>query len=616
MDEQQSNPPSPASESKLQRRLIAAVLLVAAVGPFIRTLAFGFVYDDTWIAQHNLAIVGWKSLLTLWQHPYWTDAEGAQAGLYRPVQTALLAIIRNAGGGWPIWFHLYALLLHAITTLLVWRLLARATGRWPAALAALWFAVHPVHVEAVANISNSAEPLVALWTLALYFVFARVGDRISWRQALLAAMLFVLAMLSKESGAMSLPIALLAAEAWRVRRKAADPRAATESTHRPLHALWRRWQPAMVVAVIAIALIGLMRWIVLGTSVHGASMAAVGIEHMSALERIGAMLSLGPLVFGLLIWPRAQNPYYGPSSFPSGSGALVAATLTIVTLVLAVLGAVRLARQPKSPAGRDVRPLAAIGWTLLAFLPASNLLVATGQILAERTLYTPSIGVAMLLAWGMDRFATAMAQGQWLVSARPRAARMATAVGSVAVIAVCARLAALAQRGAAAWRTHRALIDQMIAADPRGYRGHYLLALELRRGQAVDSIAHEFATAYALYPRDPQLNFDYARFLLEHHQPAEAVHVARELMDDPRMRRDADAIAVFLEARGQTFGADSVLVVASRLYGVEPHPTLALYLGLAHEARAERGAALNAYRAGLRLAPGDSVLTAHVTKLQ
>jgi hypothetical protein len=197
-----------------------------------------------------------------------------------------------------------------------------------------------------------------------------------------------------------------------------------------------------------------------------------------------------------------------------------------------------------------------------------------------------------------------------------KATRVAMALGCVAIVAVCARFAGLAQRGAAVWRSHRALIDQMIAADPRDYRGHYLLALELRRGQAIDSIAREFATAYALYPRDPQLNFDYARFLLEHHQPAEAGRVARELMDDPRMRRDADAIAVFLESRGQTFGADSVLAAASRLYRVEPHPTLALYLGLAHEARAERGAALNAYRAGLRLAPGDSVLTAHATKLQ
>ena len=51
----------------------------------------------------------------------------------------------------------------------------------------------------------------------------------------------------------------------------------------------------------------------------------------------------------------------------------------------------------------DRRPLVAMGWVAIAFLPASNLLVPTGQLLAERTLYLPSVGVALLAAWGIDR---------------------------------------------------------------------------------------------------------------------------------------------------------------------------------------------------------------------
>jgi tetratricopeptide (TPR) repeat protein len=166
------------------------------------------------------------------------------------------------------------------------------------------------------------------------------------------------------------------------------------------------------------------------------------------------------------------------------------------------------------------------------------------------------------------------------------------------------------------WRSHRALIDQIIAADPRGYRGHYMLAVELGHGNARDSVAHEFSVAYRLYRKDPQVNLDYARFLLQHQQPAGALEVAQRLMDDSRMRNDADAIALYLESCGTAYGTDSVLVTASRLYRVRPHPTVALYLGLAHEARGERAAALDAYRAGLSLAPGDSVLSAHVAQVQ
>lgn len=591
--------------------MIASMLVLTAAASFARSLAFGFVYDDTWIVQHNPSIMGWRSLLTLWHHPYWMDQDGAQAGLYRPAHTAVLAIIGNAGGWWPLWFHLYAILLHAGITFLAWRMLARGVRRWPAALAALWFAVHPVHVEAVANISNTSELLVALWTLLLYFLFADVRERlVSWRQALLAASLFLLALLSKESGSMSLAIAVIAAIAWQPRREGTVNPSANET---PLWALLltlgRRWFRVAIAGAVSLAIVIISRSMVLGSSVTGASMAAVGIENMSALERAWSMFSLGPLIFGLLGWPHIQNPYYGPSSFPTGLHLALAASVTIVVLVLAIAGAIRLAR-------RDARPLAAIAWTLLAFLPASNLLVATGQILAERTLYVPSVGIAMLLAWGMDRLAIALARswGMWRV--RGETGRVLTAISGVAIVVVCVRFGVLAQRATGAWRSHRAVIEQMIAADPGGYRGHYLLALDLRRGKAADSTAREFANAYRLYARDPQLNFDYARFLLEWQQPAEAALVTRALMDDSRMRNDADAIRIYLEARGRAYGADSVLVAASRLYRRRPDPTSALYLGLAHEARGERAAALLAYRDGLRIAPNDSTLVARTAELE
>jgi protein O-mannosyl-transferase len=598
-------------------RLVPAALWIAAVIPFVRTLGFGFVYDDTWIVQYNREIIGWRSLLTLWRHPYWTDADGARAGLYRPIHTAFFAIIRNGVGGWPLWFHLYALLLHGAVTLLVWRMLSRGVRRWPAALAALWFAVHPIHVEAVANISNTAEPLAALWALGLYFVLARAASsELSWPRTLLAATLFLLAMLSKESGVMSLAIALLAAEAWRPAGETTTLLPAHAPTPPLVLTLWRQWHRLVIASVAMIAVAGTMRWTALGSSLDSASMAAIPIVHMSAAERVWKVISLGPALVSLLAWPRVPNAWYGPSYFPTGARAILAVASTLLALGLAVVGALRLARKSQDHSTRDGRPLAAIGWTLLAYFPASNLLAATGPIIGERTLYLPSIGVAMLLAWGMERLAIAVERGVPRWQLRHDVPRMALVLGCTAWLALAIRFAVLTDRWTSAWSSTRALIDQMIAADSTGYRGHYLLAVELRRGHASDSVAHEFATAYRLYSRDPQVDIDYARFLLERHEPAEAARVARMLMEDSRAHNDAGAIAVYLEARGRAYGADSVLSEASRLYRLQPHPTLALYIGMAHEARAERAAALTAYRDGLRVAPGDSALSARAARLQ
>lgn len=603
--------------STLAHRLIPAALFLAAVLPFVRTLGFGFVYDDTWIVQYNREIIGWRSLLTLWQHPYWTDADGARAGLYRPIHTAFFAIIRNGIGGWPLWFHLYALLLHGAVTLLVWRMLRRAVRPGPAVLGALWFAVHPIHVEAVANISNTAEPLAALWTLGLYFVLGRAATSgLSWPRALGAAMLFLLAMLSKESGVMSLSIALLAAEAWRPAGETTTLLPIQNPAPRLFAALWNRWQRVAIASVAVIAVVAITRWMVLGTSLDSASMAAVPLVHMSGAERVWKVISLGPALVGLLAWPRVLNAWYGPSYFPAGWRAILAVTATILVLGLAIVGGLRLARNSHDHSAPDGRPLAAIGFTLLAYFPASNVLAATGPIIGERTLYLPSIGVAMLLAWGIDRLAIAVERGlpRWRV--RPDMVRPAMVLGCTAWMAIAVRYAVVTHRGTSAWASDRALVDQMIAADSTGYRGHYLLAVDLRREHATDSIAHEFATAYRLEPRDPQLDIDYARFLLERNRPVEAAKVARMLMEDSRAHNDAGAIAVYLEARGRAYGADSVLSEASRLYRLQPHPTLALYIGMAHEARSERAAALDAYRDGLRVAPGDSALTARAARLQ
>src|SRR5665811_2196194 len=109
------------------------------------------------IRDRNETIRGWDSLLHVWSRPYWPYGEAA--GLYRPFQIALISIIYNAGGGKPIWFHLYALVLTVATSAAVWWLIRRGVGRQAALVAALWFAVHPLHVEPVASVANSSEPV-------------------------------------------------------------------------------------------------------------------------------------------------------------------------------------------------------------------------------------------------------------------------------------------------------------------------------------------------------------------------------------------------------------------------------------------------------------------------
>ena len=120
---------SAAAPAARRSRLAATIaLVVLAVGPLLPTLRATFVYDDTTIIRDNIFLRGWSALAHVWSQPYW-PGEGVDAlGLYRPLHIALLSAAWNAGGGSPVWMHVYALLLAALATTATWWLLRRSVG--------------------------------------------------------------------------------------------------------------------------------------------------------------------------------------------------------------------------------------------------------------------------------------------------------------------------------------------------------------------------------------------------------------------------------------------------------------------------------------------------------
>lgn len=483
-------------------RGLTIALVIAAAAPFLRTLAFGYVLDDTYAIRGNPTLNGWSSLGRVWLEQFGGDG-GPFFGLYRPLTATLFAIVWNAGGKWPLWFHVMAILLHVVATLLVWRLLQRAIARGPALLGATWFAVHPVHVEAVANITNTSEVLVAIWAVLLALHLQRraaTEGPLSWRAALGAGALYLAAMLSKESGAMAAPVALLVAWGW---QRDLAPNVAW---------IVRRWWRVFVTFAIAVLLVAIVRSLVLGGPVTGQPIAALGIVDMGAAERIGAMMSLIPKIALLLVVPPGVNPHYGPSTFPASR--LAAATLGLLLLFAAFAYALVLARR------HDRRLLTALGVAVLAFLPASNLLVATGQVLAERTLYLSSAGIAMAVGTLLERMAR-------FAETQPRTPLWARAV-SLVFLLLAALNAANAIRWTGHWRNHETLFARMIAADPRGYAGYWLSGVEATLQKRPAEGLALFEQAYALEKRDRGLVLDYGASLTNHGQFDRAAAVYRE----------------------------------------------------------------------------------------
>ncbi|HYC51746.1 MAG TPA: tetratricopeptide repeat protein [Gemmatimonadaceae bacterium] len=584
--------PETGSRRWQRDRVIIALLVIAAIVPFIRTLAFGYVMDEIPAIRSNPIIQGWESLVDVWRYGYGSPDQPFE-GLYRPLTMFMFAFVWNLTGGWPIWFHALAIVLHTLATILIWRLLiVGGVGRIPSALAAAWFAVHPLHVEAVANVANNSEILVAIWGVTLALFLLRIRDRGAspgLRDAVIAGLLCLAAVLSKESGAMASVLALVCIFGWR-REHSTSPRA-------PLR--WVSWIPIVAAFAVAATLVVIARAAVLGGPVTGESIAVPGIDGILAGQRILSMLSLTPKVLGLLLWTPELNPAYGPSEFDQASIWLSA--LVLVALIALLVAAIRLARRG------DRRMLVSLAWVFIAFLPASNLLVPTGQILAERTLYVPSIGVAMILGLVLERaWHLAAARGMPLI-----------ARGAVTAMALVIMIgAARTMRWTEVWRSHESVHAQIIAADSANYRGYWYTAVYLGNNGQMEAAFPLIERAFRMYPADRDVRLDYADALLRRGDAARARAVAAPLMAFDEYRARQRAVGVYLDALGRSRGVDSVIVAARMLMTSSPSGAAALYLGIAHEVRGERSLATDAYRDGLRLAPSDSVLLQRLAALQ
>jgi tetratricopeptide (TPR) repeat protein len=537
-------------------------------------------------------------LVTLWSKPYWATRDPGAAGLYRPLLMFVFALLWNAGLQFPIWFHLLAVAAHTIATLLVWRLLRCAAPRWPSAIAALWFAVHPLHIEAVASIVNSAEVFATIATLAMVLLVARAdtstpsGQRVSWATAAMAGALYGAGVLFKESGSTAPALALLAVWGWRDARTESSAASNAEL----VRAAWHRWNRFCFACAAVLLVVVAARMSVLGSAVSRGSIAAPGLAGLTTPERLWAVLSLGPKVLELLVWPRTLNPLYGPHVLAGRSVPTISAALFITIALGSIAVAIRLAKRG------DRRVAVGIAWAVIAFLPASNLLLPTGQILAERTLYLPSVGTTLvfvvLLAAAHRRIARVAAAG----------ARRAAVLAVVGVLVLA--IANTTRQRSRAWQNHDAWFRQLVKANPDDPRAYLALAVyQHSRGQARDALT-QLDHAYSLEPRDSLLLKEYATQLLEQRQAVRAASVASGLMSWPERRRDGSAQRLYLDAMGAAYGADSVLAVGHRLSQDAPTSAAWWYIGLAHEARGEKARAVTAYSKGLELAAGDSIAMA------
>jgi len=447
------------------RRLYLAVIACALV-PYLPALWNGFAMDDLYIIVWNPLVHSVQGTWRAFAGPYWPPDLGGQ--MYRPLPLASFAVDWAIARGHPAWFHAMNLLWHAGVALIVTKfafLFPSPEGRGDqgvrtALAAGLVFAVHPVHVEAVANVIGLGELMAAAGVcLAVYAAVVR-------QDVLLSGAALVLGLLSKENAVVA---PALIVWAWVVGVPAPLP--SRPATRRIL---------AFVVSWVVIAGAYLaVRGVVLHPYARLHAIAPVFLGESAIAGRLTAIASLGD-VLRLLIFPLTLRVDYSPAertivrSVLDGRFVIGLACLAVWAALLVM-------------AWRRQRRLEAfgLGWIAIAFLPVSNLLFSTGVLLAERTLYLPSVGMALAAGAALAR----------LPAKRLRVA--------LALIVLAGGIRSALRTPV--WHDDFSVTQSILKDSPESYRGPARAAAIFQSHRQPERALAALRTATRIYDRDPTL---------------------------------------------------------------------------------------------------------------
>ena len=505
----------------MTQRVALLLLLLLATLAMGRSLRNGWIQDDPPLILNNPRVHEVSGLWSGFTEAYWPPP--SQGGLYRPLARSSATTIWILSGG-ALWaFRLAGLLLYLVTVVAVWALARELLAPGQAWVAAALFAVHPVHTEAVGIAIDQGELVVALAAAVSVVAWLR------WRRGelpdgatfgILGAAYFVA--LGFKENALILPALLVATELCIPTTGAIPPR--------------RRWS-----IVGGLALFGALWWSIRAAVLGGLAGAAPaeGLRGVSFGGRALTMLGVVPEWARLFVWPAHLQGDYSPWEIAPFDQWRVEQTAGLV-ICIAFVGALALA-------WRKHRGVAlALLWTALALAPVSNLVIPTGILLAERTLFLASVGAVIALAalvpesvWSGGR-----RQVAWGVLGLLLAAGIVKSFTRMATYRdLDASIEALAHDAPASWRTmmivgirrmetgHRDEGEQLLAAAhaawPASPRPIQLLAFYHRLGgRCADAIPY-LEESLKLDAADSWTRLPYVACLLDLGRYADAEAAAR-----------------------------------------------------------------------------------------
>ena len=530
---------TPASETVRPRIpvwLLAVLLVLVTIALYWPATSHDFVnYDDNLVVTSNVHV---QNGLTL-ENLKWAFFNPVNS-IWHPLTVMSHMLDCQLFGLKPWGHHLMNVLFHALNAALVFVLLQQLSGAvWRSLLVAALFAVHPLHVESVAWVSERKDVLstcFGLLTLIFYARYARrvtndtcqvtgpkvipasVLSRVTCHVSLfymMALFFFALGLMSKPM-LVTWPFVMLLLDYWPLRRFELS------TLNFQLSTIWRLVREKIPFFALAVAT-SIVTFVVQKQT--GA--LAVG-ETIPLGARVGNALVSYCRYLGKLFWPTDLAVFYPHSGYWPLEQVLLAGGLILGITALFIVK-------------RGQYPFLLMGWLCFCgtLVPVIGLVQVGGQAMADRYTYIPSLGVLILTIWGAYELT------------RPWQHRMIMlSVAGWAAIVLCL---GLTRQQLGYWQDSETLFRHALAVTENNYLAYNNLGVALDKQDQTDEAIRQYQEAIRLKPDDAEAHYNLGVAFGRKGQTDEAILQFRETVhlapDDANAHYN---LGIALGRKGQT----------------------------------------------------------------
>lgn len=474
-------------ENKTLLYLICGLLILATLIVYAQSVQFDFITMDDYLYVTNNSHVkdGISPANIVWAFKSVTAAN------WHPLTMLSLMLDYDTGGLQAKAFHVTNLIFHILNVLLLFFVLYRMTGyMWRSAFVAALFAVHPLHVESVAWISERKDVLSTLfWLLTMLFYYRYKGTR-SLKGYLWLGAMFILGLMSKPM-LVTLPVILLLMDIWPLERFSL----AVGKKKDALSVGQLIQEKAPLFGLVAVSCVATMYAQRAGGALATLDVFPVGIRVANAL------ITPFKYLFKMIV-PTGLTAFYPHPGFsiPSWQPILSAIALAIITY-----WAIRAAKS---------KPYITVGWFwyIITLLPVVGLIQVGAQAMADRYTYVPLIGIFIIIAWGIPDLLYKSSEADF---------KKAMPLGVVGVLVVIV-LTAVAYKQTTYWKSDVTVWNHALEVTSNNALAEYNLACAYDERKQLKNAELHYRRAIEIDPKKAEAHNNLGNLLTKQHKYDEA----------------------------------------------------------------------------------------------